>query len=79
MTELMKWPGVQLGKGNMCQHGMAIDTPEGRLLALKTTGFLTNSKYILECLAKTCSNNGGPDDHKHACLQQSRSARGDLS
>ena len=74
MTELMKWPGVRLGKGNMCRHGMMIDTPEGRQLALKATGFLTNLKYILESLAKTCTNNGGPNDHKHASLQQSRSA-----
>ena len=40
----MAMEGVLLGKGHMCQHGMYVDTEKGRHLALKATGWLSNSK-----------------------------------
>ena len=46
--------------------------PQGKKLALKATGFLSNSKHIIGNLAKLCTNNGGPGDHEHACLQHDR-------
>ena len=75
MMDLMSTPGVFKGKGHMCQHGMWIDTPQGKKLALKATGFLTNSPYILENLPKTCTNTGGPGDHPHASLENGRAAQ----
>ena len=57
MQALMATPSVTLGKGHMCRHGMFIDTPTGKKLALKATGFLSNSKHIIDVLAKRCLNN----------------------
>ena len=74
MEALMSHPQVKCGKGNMCRHGLIIKDSQGDALALKATGWLTNSGYILEELAKQCTNNGGPDDHRHACLQNGRVA-----
>ena len=39
MQDLKAMPGVILGKGHMCRHGMLVDTPGGKELALKATGF----------------------------------------
>ena len=75
MRALCAREGVYLGKGNMCQHGMFIDTPSGPELALKATGWLANSTHILDCLAKLCTNSGNEGDHEHASLENSRAAR----
>ena len=71
----MSMPGVVLGKGHMCQHGMVLNTPLGQKLALKATGWLSNSKHIINTLARTCTNDGGSHDHDHADLQHSNAAR----
>ena len=66
MQSLLHEPSVKCGKGNMCAHGMWIDTKDGKQLALKATGWMTNSEYVLPELTKLCTNNGGPKDHAHA-------------
>ena len=57
----------------MCAHGMYVDTSEGKQLALKATGWMTNSEHVLKEVSKMCTNCGGPNDHAHASLQQHNS------
>ena len=75
MRTLMNRDGVNIGKGNMCRQGMFIKCKEGEALALKATGWLTNSSYILPEFAKLCTNNGSIHDHKHASLENGRAAQ----
>jgi len=71
MIALMERSGVKLGKGHMCRQGMYVKEPNGSAkLALKATGWLTNSQYILEEMAQLCT--GG---HDHASLQNGRAAQ----
>ena len=71
MIALMERDGVKLGKGHLCQQGMFVKEPNGDAkLALKATGWLTNSPYILLEMAKLCT--GG---HDHASLQNGRAAQ----
>ena len=62
-------------RGDMCQHNMIIRDPMGPALAFKPTGWMSNSIVILSELNKLCTNVGGPDDHRHANLQNSRAAK----
>ena len=75
MKSLMSTPGVKCGKGHMCSHGMQVEDRHGKALALKPTGWLTNSEFILPELAKLCTNKGLPSDHRHADLQHGRAAQ----
>ena len=52
--------------------------PTGKTLALKATGFMSNSKHIIDVLAKQCTNNGGPGDHEHASPQNGRSKQASI-
>ena len=53
----------------MCSHDMFVETPEGKKLAYKPTGWMSNSIHILKQVAIKCT--GG---HEHARLTQGRAA-----
>ena len=70
----MRTPGVRTVRGNMCAQGMFIRDSQGLALALKATGWCSNSEHILRELNKQCSNNSKPEHqhHRHACLQNGK-------
>ena len=74
VQELLNHASVKLGKGHMCVHGMTATDTKGTAPILKATGWMTSSNFILQELAKQCTNNGSASDHRHASLEQSRAA-----
>ena len=75
VRELRNEVGVKLAKGNMCAQGMKLRDELGEAPLLKATGWLSNSECVLEELSAKCSNNGGPNDHRHANLQHGVAAQ----
>jgi hypothetical protein len=72
MQELLQDPRVTKVRGNMCRYNMKITDSDGTALVCKKTGWISNSKLILEELNLQCTNTGGPNDHRHADLQNGR-------
>ena len=75
VKQLLTHRDVHRVRGDMCQHNMIIRDTIGPALAFKPTGWMSNSVIILSELNKLCTNDGGPDDHRHASLQNSRAAK----
>ena len=56
MLRLIYRDGVVFGKGHMCRQNMALCDARGPGLALKATGWLTNTSFILKELAILCNS-----------------------
>ena len=54
VQEIRNMENVQVVKGDMCAFGMYQDAEEGRQLALKPTGFMTNAKELAKELEQDC-------------------------
>ena len=46
IAQLLNTPGVHKLVGHMCSHDMFVETPEGKKLAYKPTGWMSNSIHI---------------------------------
>ena len=71
----MNLPGIFVGKGHMCPHGVTLKDKHGDGLVLKATGWMTNSSHIYNSVCKLCSNDGSENDHRHVNLQSGVAAK----
>ena len=78
---LMCMSGVSTVKGHMCTHGMYVDQSDGvSRLALKATGWMSNSQHILDELNHQCTNlrENPKHYHEHADLQNGRAEQASI-
>ena len=80
MQRLMQHSQVRSVKGHMCAQGMYIEDRDGSALAFKPTGWVSNSKHVLNELNKQCINlRSNPEHyHRHADLQHGAAARASI-
>ena len=68
IQKIMNQHGTYTVKGSMCQFGMIVEGSQGRGLARKDTGFMTNSFEIANRLNRPCNNTPNLKTHEHIIL-----------